>query len=239
MVRILAVTPISVPDQELVRRQRRYDALAPAGVEVQLHNLGGGPTGVPHALETDDDVAASEAAVTGWFRAAVHAGTAEGFDAFLPDCVLDPGVGSGTADLPLPVLGLLRLNLGVLSGAGGTISAVARNQAIARELQRKAGEYGPVGVGPVTVLGLALEDIADDDAWTAAVAAALPELPAGYTINACSAVNLGQLPAGGPALVDPTALALRLIGVLAGAGAGAGVSPPVKAPGDAPVGATP
>ena len=238
-MRLLAVTPISVPAPELARRQRRYDALAPAGVEIQLHNLGDRLTGVPHALETDDDVAASEAAVTGWFRAAAHDGTAEGFDGFLPDCVLDPGVGSGTADLPLPVLGLLRLNLGVLGGVGGSISAVARNHAIARELRRKAGEYGPVGLGPVSVLGLSLEDIADDGAWTAAVAAALPELPAGYAINACSAVNLGQLPAGGPALVDPTALALRLIGVLADAGVAAGVGADVAA-GETPLsGATP
>lgn len=220
-VRLLAVTPIDVPDHELARRQRRYDALAPAGLEIRLHNLGSG-TEVPHALESDDDVAASEDAVTAWIRAADGNGISEGFDAFLPDCVLDPGVGPQTAGLALPVLGLLRLNLGLLGGAGGSISAVARNAAIARELQRKAGEYGPVPLGPVTVLGLSLEDIADDAAWTAAVAAALPSLPAGYAVNACSAVNLEQLPAAGPALVDPTAVALRLIGVLAGAGAPAG-----------------
>ena len=216
-MQILAVTPIAVPEDELRRRQDRYNRLAPAGLTVTLHNLGT-DSSVPRALETDDDVAASEAAVTGWFAAA----DPEGFDAFLPDCVLDPGVGPDGPALTRPVLGLTRLGAGFLSGSGATIGAVARNAAIARELERKVASYGLGLHKPVAVLGLALEDIADDAGWNRAVDTALATLSADYVLNACSAVNLTGRAAGGPVLVDPTALALQLAALLAGVRAGTG-----------------
>ena len=226
-MQILAVTPIAVPEDELRRRQDRYNRLAPAGLTVTLHNLGT-DSSVPRALETDDDVAASEAAVTGWFAAA----DPEGFDAFLPDCVLDPGVGPDGPALSRPVLGLTRLGAGFLSGSGATIGAVARNAAIARELERKVASYGLGQLHePVAVLGLALEDIADDAGWNRAVDTALATLSADYVLNACSAVNLTGRAPGGPVLIDPTALALQLAGLLAGArsGSGTGAGPEASA----------
>ncbi len=225
-MQILAVTPIAVPEDELRRRQDRYNRLAPAGLTVTLHNLGT-DSSVPRALETDDDVAASEAAVTGWFAAA----DPEGFDAFLPDCVLDPGVGPDGPALSRPLLGLTRLGAGFLSGSGVTIGAVARNAAIARELERKVASYGLGLHEPVAVLGLALEDIANDAGWNRAVDIALATLSADYVLNACSAVNLTGRAVGGPVLVDPTALALQLAGLLAGArsGSGTGAGPEASA----------
>lgn len=209
-MRILAVTPISVSDEELARRQDRYDRLAPENVSVRLHPLGTGSE-VPRALENDDDVAASEAAVTAWFKAV----DARDADAFLPDCVLDPGVGPGAPVQARPVLGLLRLGTGFLAATGASIGAVARNKAIARELERKLASYGTGPLHePVSVLGLALADIADDAAWSAAVERALQSLTADYVLNACSAVNLAERSSGGPVLVDPTALALQLAGLL-------------------------
>ena len=38
-----------------------------------------------------------------------------GFDALLPDCVLDPGVADLADTLPVPVFGLLRLSLGLMA----------------------------------------------------------------------------------------------------------------------------
>lgn len=209
-MRLLAVTPISVSDEELARRQNRYDRLAPDNVSVRLHNLGAA-SDVPRALENDDDVAASEAAVTAWFAAA----DVRDVDAFLPDCVLDPGVGPGAPAQDRPVLGLLRLSTGFLAATGASIGAVARNKAIARELERKLASYGAGPLHePVSVLGLTLADIADDAAWSAAVENALQSLTANYVVNACSAVNLTERGSGGPVLVDPTALALQLAGLL-------------------------
>ena len=209
-MRILAVTPIAVSDDELTRRQQRYNRLAPANISVTLHNLGTG-SAVPRALENDDDVAASEAAVTDWFAAA----DVRNVDAFLPDCVLDPGAGPGARPQQRPVLGLLRLATGLLAGAGAGIGAVARNDTIARELTRKLATYGTALHEPVSVLGLALADVADDAAWSRAVDDALKTLSAGYVLNACSAVNLVGRSTAGPVLVDPTALALQLAGLLA------------------------
>ena len=208
-MQILAVTPIAVPEDELRRRQDRYDRLVPAHLTVRLHNLGTGSS-VPRALETDDDVAASETAVTEWFAAA----DPEGVDAFLPDCVLDPGVGPGAREQLRPVLGLTRLGANFLAGAGATFGAVARNDAIARELDRKIASYGLGLHEPVSVLGLALADIADDSGWNKAVDSALTGLSADYVLNACSAVNLTRRSPGGPVLVDPAALALQLAGLL-------------------------
>ncbi|MCC3266948.1 hypothetical protein [Arthrobacter gengyunqii] len=209
-MRILAVTPIAVTDSELARRQQRYDRLAPANVSVLLHNLGTDPD-VPRALENDDDVAASEEAVTAWFAAA----DAQNVDAFLPDCVLDPGVGPGARTQQRPVLGLMRLASGFLAATGASLGAVARNDAIAAELERKLATYG---IGPlhepVSVLNLSLAEIADDTAWSASVATALESMSAGYVLNACSAVNLTGAVNRGPVLVDPTALALQLAGLL-------------------------
>ncbi|MCE3552245.1 hypothetical protein LWC33_12345 [Pseudonocardia sp. RS11V-5] len=39
-MRIHAVTPIHVGEAEVARRQARYDALAPRGVRVELHDIG-------------------------------------------------------------------------------------------------------------------------------------------------------------------------------------------------------
>ena len=52
-IRLLALTPIDVPPEEVARRQASYDAIAPAGVEVVVRC----PPGLPSELGTDADVA--------------------------------------------------------------------------------------------------------------------------------------------------------------------------------------
>ena len=84
-MRLLALTPIHVPDAEVARRQARYDAIAPAGVAV--------------VVRRPDGRAAARARVgrrhRGLRRRAaggVRRGAGGDWDGFLPDCVLDPAV---------------------------------------------------------------------------------------------------------------------------------------------------
>jgi Asp/Glu/hydantoin racemase len=205
-MRLLAITPIHVGEQELARRQRRYDSLAPAGLTVHLEDLGTGSE-VPSALETAEDIRASEAALVKRFGDA----DLTGVDGLLPDCVLDPVVEDAFA-MPRPVFGLGRLSAQFAAGFGVRVGAVARNQAIADELDRKLASYGVELSQRTAVLDLAVEEIADGSAWTTAVARTVQDLPCEYVINACSAVDITPQ-RHGPVLLDPTQIALRLIGL--------------------------
>jgi Asp/Glu/hydantoin racemase len=205
-MRLLAITPIHVSDAELARRQARYDRLAPASVSVHLEDLGVGPD-VPRALETGEDIAASESELVKRFAAV----DASGVDAFLPDCVLDPVV-DHQSSLPRPVFGIGRLSAHFLAGFGVRLGSVARNRAIAAELDRKMAGYGLETATSTAVLDLSVDDIADDAAWAEAVERTVSHLDCDVVINACSAVEVsGERP--GPVLVDPTRLALRMVGL--------------------------
>ncbi|SCG67961.1 aspartate/glutamate racemase family protein [Micromonospora humi] len=207
-MRIYAVTPIHVDAEELARRQARYAALAPPGVEVVLHDLG---PEAPRALDTDAQVRRSEELVVAALRAAPA-----GFDGLLPDCVLDPGVADLAGTLPVPVFGLLRLSLGWAVLTGRRCAAVARNRAIADEIGDRARVYGwSADLLDVRVLDLDVHAIADTARWADALGAVVGTMAAGgarTVLNGCSAVDVPaavRLPAR---VVDPTALALRLIG---------------------------
>jgi hypothetical protein len=181
-MRILSFTPIAVGEQELARRQARYTEHSPDGVEVVLRDIG-----------TDS-------------------GAPAGFDAFLPDCVLDPGI-DDQAGLARPLLGIGRLTATFLASLGTPVHSVARNPAIAAELDRRFASYG-VGAPPTRVLDLSFDAIADDRVWNETVVRSVADLDEGYVFNACSAVDVS--PSGsGPVLVDPTATALRLLGLRA------------------------
>lgn len=201
-MRIFSVTPIHVSPEELTRRQQRYNSLLPADVTLDLGDIG---PAAPRALDTDDDVRASTDAVVAALRAAP-----DGYDVLLPDCVLDPGVAELAGELP--VAGILQLSLGWQVIRGRTSGMVARNEAIADELMERARAYGWKGhVAGVEVLGLGVEAIADHRQWDAALGAALDRFDGAVTtvINGCSAV-----PVEGDrkvTVVDPTALALRLL----------------------------
>lgn len=207
-MRIYGVTPIHVSPDELARRQARYDALCPRGLRVELHNVG---AQAPRALDTEQDVRDSEALVIEALTAAP-----EGFDALMPDCVLDPGVEQLARALPVPVLGLLRISLGWSVLTGRTSSAVARNRAIADEIAARVEAYGwSSSFLGVEVLDLDVHAIADTDRWAQAMGDAVHRLEktgAWSVVNGCSAVELpAEAPAASARVVDPTALALRLI----------------------------
>jgi Asp/Glu/hydantoin racemase len=204
-IRLLALTPIDLPRQEVARRQARYDAIAPAGVEVVVRC----PPGLPAELGTDADVRASDEALV-----AAYAAEDGSWDGFLPDCVLDPAV-HAAASLPRPIHGIGRLAMHALAGAGLSWRPVARNEPIARELDRLVGRYGLDTTGDTVVLSLSVADIADDTTWAQALTAAVADLPCDAVFNGCSAVDV-HVPSSGPDVVDPTALALRVLAGVAG-----------------------
>ncbi|HVV09487.1 aspartate/glutamate racemase family protein [Amycolatopsis sp.] len=200
MPRIFSVTPIHVEPDELDRRRRRYAELAPDGLTVELVDAG---PGAPAQLAAEADLEASEGVV-----AAALAGV-EGYDFLMPDCVLDPGVPEGARGA-----GMLRVVVDHLVAEGHRVAAVTRNKVIGDELARKVREYGhgEAFLG-VAVLDLDVDAIADTAAWNGAMRSALDGLAAkGATavINGCSAVEVEQ-PAGAPLVVDPAAVALRLL----------------------------
>ena len=199
MIRVHAVTPIHVDPVELARRQARYDALSPAGLTVSLHDIG---PDAPTALDTAGQVRESERLVV----AALRAADRDGYDVLLPDCVLDPGVEQLAGELP--VAGLLRLSVGWQVLTGRRVGAVARNRAIADELADRVAVYGwAASFDGVRVLDLDVHAIADTDRWDAAVGSAIESFgPGAAVVNGCSAVDVP-----GRRVVDPTALALRLL----------------------------
>jgi Asp/Glu/hydantoin racemase len=201
-MRIFSVTPIHVGPDELSRRQERYASLLPPGVTLDLTDIG---PRAPEALDTNEDVAASTAAVVEALRSAP-----QGYDVLMPDCVLDPGVSELAGELP--VAGILQLSLGWQVLRGRRSGMVARNEAIAGELLARARAYGwEEHVSGVEVLGLGVEAIADHDQWHAALGAALDRFDGDVTtvINGCSAVAVdGERKV---TVVDPTAIALRLL----------------------------
>ena len=207
-----AITPIHLDETELHRRRRRYADLAPPGVTIELQNLGGGDE-IPRQLATADDIAASEAAVLAALRA-VDPATA---DVLLPDCVLDPSVPTARAEVTIPVHGITELAAGVVAALGLPFTAVARNRAIADELDRVIARYGHVEARPTHVLDLSFEAIADHAVWNDAVAgmtAQLATTPVRHVLNGCSAVEV-RGDATGVVVFDPTRLALETLGLAA------------------------
>lgn len=198
---LLAITPIHVDDAELDRRQRRYNAVAPETVTVELRNIG---PEAPRLLDTEREIRVSEQTL----KAAYTAADPDGFDGYLPDCVLDP-CAEDTASFARPLYGLSRLTASFFASQGLRIGALARNEAIAKELDRVLTSYGIASLD-TKVLGLSVGDIADSAAWGRAVAQQTTGMNCDVAINACSAVDLPNPPTR-PLVVDPTATALQLL----------------------------
>jgi Asp/Glu/hydantoin racemase len=145
---------------------------------------------------------------------ALSAAARGGYDALMPDCVLDPGVSRLQGAVHVPVIGMLRLNLCYATAVGAEWGAVVRNEAIAAELGNVIQTYGfGKTLSRVRVLGLDVESIADEQAWQAAVGSAAMELADGGVssiINGCSAAETGAGESR-PRIIDPARQALRLM----------------------------
>ena len=211
-VRLRAITPIRVSEEELDRRRERYQMLSPEGVEVELANLPD-PPGVPASLDSEQAIRGSESAVV----EEALASDPERYDAVLPDCVLDPGLERLWRECPVPAYGILRLSTDFLVSLGYRFGAVTRNRPIGDELRRRIEAYGHLKhFDRGLILDLSFEDIADDALWNETltrVAMKIEGSPATAVINGCSAVDLYPRPADSVALVDPTALALQALGL--------------------------
>jgi allantoin racemase len=213
-VRIYASTPLYVGDDELARRQARYDSISPAGVTVVLHDL---PPDAPRSLGYEVDVRASEN-----FVIEALSDVPEGYDAVFADCVLDPGITALQQTLAVPAIGILRTNLAHGRALGRTTAAVVRNTAIAAEMRAVAASCQLADVlVDIRVLGLDFDAVADGDRWQARleeVARDATGSGATMLLNGCSAVETVDV--GLPIRVyDPVARALRLVaaGALASA----------------------
>jgi Asp/Glu/hydantoin racemase len=217
-MRIKSITPIRVTPAELLRRQTRYADLAPPPLTIEVVNLPDGD-GVPRRLETPADIEASDRLVA----EEIHRTDPAEHDAVMPDCVLDPGVLTAEEDAPVPVHGILRTSASFLSSLGESYAAVTRNAPIGDELAACISRYGlGLRFTGVAVLDLSFEDIEDDVTWNAAIDRVRDQFAgAGVRtlLNGCSAVDVHPRE-DGTAVVDPTRLALELLGVAAGSGLG-------------------
>ena len=135
------------------------------------------------------------------------------YDGVLLDCVLDPALERLEHDAPTPVVGITRVSSGYLVGLGHRLAAVARNEAIARELGSRLRDFGHAErLAAVEVLELSFEDISRPENWQAALEPIVAELgpdAVDSVLNGCSAVEVRS--SDGPAVVEPRALALELV----------------------------
>lgn len=206
-MRLRALAPIVLPADELDRRRVRYSAISPPNIEIRLDNLPEGPS----RLETEGQIRMSERLV---LEEAMRTDAAR-FDGVLLDCVLDPALEQLQEEAAVPVFGITHLVSNFLGSLGLRMAAVARNESIAHELDDRIHAFGwSQWMHGVIVLDLSLEDIGDTDLWNRKVR---DHVVSGdldgvdVVINGCSAVEVR--PASGPRIIDPTALALKLIGI--------------------------
>lgn len=205
-MKIRAITPIRVDDDEVLRRQERYNRLAPSRWQITLENL---PSGAPLELGTSDDVRASEKLLLDLGAAT----RSDEYDAFMPDCVLDPSVAELDDAASVTVLGISRLGAHHLAGCGQAFGVITRNRTIGDEFTELMERYGlGRAYRGAFVLDLSVEAVSDHHAWNSAVRTQV-ELAreAGVTtlINGCSAVDVAT-EGTGVRLVDPLELAFAV-----------------------------
>lgn len=215
MLRVKAIAPLQLADDEMVRRQARYDRLGGDRLAITLVNLTG--KGAPERFDTPQQIAASERLTA---REVMRTDPAA-FDVILPDCVLDPAVGAVEGP-PVPLVGILHLVTSYLASVGRPFAAVTRNRVIGEELVRKVGHYG-LGrwLAGLHVLDVDFCLVSDHQGWADAMAPLRGKLESAGVqtlFNGCSAVDIDVDQLGSLAVVDPTALALQLLSLAPAAG---------------------
>jgi Asp/Glu/hydantoin racemase len=211
------IAPVHLPEDRIAWRAGRYRELGHAAVvplDIELVNL---PAGAPRSLDSDAAVQDS----IGYVRSVVERTEARRYAAVLPDCILDPSVEAHGApaadDGPAPVFGITHLVAHHLASFGRRFSAVTRNRPIADELARKLDEYGLAALFAGTdVIDGAIDLVSDHDEWNRrldAVTAQPRARSAGTVFNGCSAVDVADPVMNGVTVLDPTPLALDLLGI--------------------------
>ena len=210
MLRVKAIAPLRLDDEEMVRRQARYSALGGSGMEIVLFNLEG--ENAPLRFDSFEEIDASERLT--WEE--ISRTASDQFDAVLPDCVLDPGL-EKAADAPVPAYGILRLAAGHLYSLGRPYAAVTRNDVIGQVLEEKVAGYGfsSVLVGR-EVLDIDFCFVAEGAGWNesmAPIARKLADRGVTALLNGCSAVDIENRTLEGVAVIDPTEMALEVLGL--------------------------
>ncbi len=210
MLRVKAIAPLRLDDEEMVRRQLRYSALAGPEMEIVLFNLEG--DNAPLRFDSFEEIDASERLT--WEE--ISRTSPDRFDVVLPDCVLDPGL-EKAAEAPVPAYGILRLAAGNLYSLGRPYAAVTRNDVIGQVLEEKVAGYGfsSVLVGR-EVLDIAFCFVSEGSGWNEAMAPIARKLAdRGVTalLNGCSAVDIENRTLEGVAVIDPTEMALSVLGL--------------------------
>lgn len=207
-MRVRSITPIRVSAAELERRQRRYERMLPARWSLELENIPD-TAEAPDQLSSPEQIRASE-------RVGIAAGRdtdRSGFDALLPDCVLDPGVVELDAVAGVPVLGITRLTAHFLAACGQKFGVLTRNEMIGDEYRSVIDRYGLAPYfDDVYVLGLSVDAIANDVIWNESierVARIAADAGTAILINGCSAVEV-TVAGGSVRIIDPTALAFQV-----------------------------
>lgn len=215
MLRVKAIAPLVLTEDEMVRRQKRYDRLGGPVLAITLVNLVG--DGAPERFDTPEQISVSE----GLTALEIARTNPDDFDVVIPDCVLDPAVGE-VADAPVPVVGILQLVSSYLASIGRPFAAVTRNRAIGDELARKVERYGlSRSLTGVHVLDVDFCLVSDHRGWADAMSPLRNDLEAAGVrtlFNGCSAVDIDADRLGSIAVVDPTLLALQLLSLAPSAG---------------------
>jgi Asp/Glu/hydantoin racemase len=206
VLRIKAITPLRLDDEEVERRQQRYQLLATQGSSITLFNLQ--DKGAPTRLESDEDIRHSEALV---YEEMLRTSRDE-FDLILPDCVLDPAVGS-SFPTPVPTYGILQLTSSALHRSSRRYLAVTRNGPIGDELASKIRQYGyESDLAGVATLNIDFCFISDHQGWAEAMRPTADRAQSAgvqTVVNGCSAVDIDNPMIGAVEVIDPTALALK------------------------------
>lgn len=212
-MRLKAITPLHCTPDEIIRRQGRYNRLAPPGFQITVVNLPGGPD-VPRTMENRALIMASDPFV----YTEGMATSPQEFDGIFVDCVLDPAVEELAEDAPVPVFGPLRLTLALLQGLGDRFATVTRNIPIGEAMQRKIAHYGFAHrLDSTNTLNLRFAEIADHVVWNGAMQGVLDRLETkggvNSLINGCSAVDVTESSGGKVRVVDPVQTALQMIAI--------------------------
>ena len=205
-MRLLALTPIDVPPTTRWRGGRRATTRSPPTAS------GRGP-----ACPTRPAVRAGLGPPTTW---RVRRGAAwrrtpprpAGWDGFLPDCVLDPAVARGRRRCRVRSTASAGWRCTPSPAPGCPGAAVARNEPIAHELDRLAARYGVATDGPTRGAGRCrVEDIADDVGWAERAGRRRGRPAPATRCSTAARRSTSAAPPSGPDVVDPTALALRVL----------------------------
>jgi Asp/Glu/hydantoin racemase len=134
MFRIAILSPLKATEDDLARRQQRYQTQAGPETVVTVHNLDGGPA----ALNTSGDILASAAAIYAQGEALDPAAA----DAILIDCVFDPAVAELEEATGLPVFGPTRATLPLMELLAPNFSVIARSPRQCELLEGLIHTYG-------------------------------------------------------------------------------------------------